>query len=185
LIYALLSNWSGTRRITATLAEGSDGGSKDPANVSVNIQFADGSVGTLVYTTVGHKDCLKERLEVFAAAICAGRFQLPGILRVDCESPRRKQTKVSAALLQHFIQAVRGKTALEITACDGVRATTVRVKALESIRTGHVCRYRCERNQITSRFEGRLIFWLNLPEYKGKPPSLFLGRFPHGFFEEK
>src|SRR5882724_3721026 len=125
-------------RITATLAEASDGASKDPANVSVNISFADSSVGTLLYTTVGHKDLPKERLEVFAAgqAFVLDDFSSLESYGVDLRKSQEKADKGHAQLLQHFIQAVRGETALEITACDGVRATLCALKALESIRTG-------------------------------------------------
>ncbi|MBT8399849.1 MAG: bi-domain-containing oxidoreductase [Rhodothermia bacterium] len=40
-------------------------------NISVSIAFADGSVGTLVYNTVGDKTAPKERLEVFSSGTTA------------------------------------------------------------------------------------------------------------------
>ncbi|MEP6742955.1 MAG: bi-domain-containing oxidoreductase [bacterium] len=126
-------------RIAATMAGVPEGKSKDPANMGASVTFADGSVGILLYTVIGHKDLPKERLEVFAdgKAFTLDDFKTLQAYGVQYKkSPTVQGDKGHAQLLRHFCDAVRGKTTLEITAEDGLRATLCSLKALESIRTG-------------------------------------------------
>lgn len=126
-------------RIAATLAGGLDGKSKEPANLSASITYADGSVGTLIYTVIGHKNLSKERLEVFAGgkAFTLDNFSSLEVYGVQKRKPiASNDDKGHAQLLRHFCDSVRGRTQLEITAKDGLRATLCALKALESVRTG-------------------------------------------------
>ena len=139
-------------RIGATLAEAPDGQSKDPGNVSASIAFADGSVATLVYTVMGHKDLPKERLEVFAGGKA---FTLDDFNSLEVYGmPHRGPVIVPGdkghiQLLNHFCNAVLGKTPLELTAQDGLRATLCTLKALESIRTGTLADVRREKINVS------------------------------------
>jgi prepilin-type processing-associated H-X9-DG protein len=139
-------------RISASLAGALDGQSKDPANLNANIVFADGSVGNLLYTALGHKDLPKERLEVFAGgrAFVMDDFkslETYGIQSTGARSPQGDKGHMQ--LLQNFCQAVLGAAPLEITAQDGLRATLCALKALESIRTGTFADLRGEEPEIS------------------------------------
>jgi predicted dehydrogenase/threonine dehydrogenase-like Zn-dependent dehydrogenase len=126
-------------RIAATMATPPEGKSRDPANLSATLTFIDGSVATLLYTVIGNKNLPKERLEVFAGgkAFTLDDFKSLQAYGVQTtKAPTRSGDKGHAQLLRHFCDAVRGKTKLEITAEDGLRATLCSLKALESIRTG-------------------------------------------------
>jgi predicted dehydrogenase len=126
-------------RIGASQARAPEGQRSDPANVSVCIEFADGSVGTLLYAVVGHTDLPKERLEVFAGGKA---MVLDNYTALELHGFHGRQRRPSPGdkghmqLLQHFFDAVLGETSLEITARDGLRATLCALKALESARTG-------------------------------------------------
>lgn len=126
-------------RIAATMASLPEGKFRDPANLSASLTFTDGSVATLIYTVIGHKDLPKEHLEVFAGgkAFTLDDFKSLQAYGVQTKkAPTAPGDKGHAQLLRHFCEAVRGKTKLEITAEDGLRATLCSLKALESIRTG-------------------------------------------------
>lgn len=140
-------------RIGAAIAGAPDGKSKDPANLSANITFSDGSVGTLIYTAAGHKDLSKERLEIFAGGKA---FTLDDFKFLEAyglqhgKSSRVQVDKGHAQLLHNFCEAVRGKSPLEITAQDGLRATLCALKALESIRTGTFADLRHEEIEVSN-----------------------------------
>jgi predicted dehydrogenase/threonine dehydrogenase-like Zn-dependent dehydrogenase len=126
-------------RIAATMATLPEGKSKDRANLSATLTFTDGSVATLIYTVIGHKDLPKERLEVFAGGKAFTLDDFKSLQAYGVQTKIESTTpgdKGHAQLLRHFCDAVRGKTKLEITAEDGLRATLCALKALESIRTG-------------------------------------------------
>jgi predicted dehydrogenase len=137
LLYHLIG--SEPVRVAASLARVAGKEVKDPANLSASIEFADGSVASLLYTVVGHKGLSKERIEAFAGG---KSFVLDNFDSLECYGvPPRKPAaapgdKGHLQLMQHFCDAVRGKTALSVTAHDGLRATLCALKALESARTG-------------------------------------------------
>jgi predicted dehydrogenase/NADPH:quinone reductase-like Zn-dependent oxidoreductase len=126
-------------RIAASLARTVGKEVKDPANVSVSMEFADGSVASLLYTVVGHKGLSKERIEAFAGG---KSFVLDNFDTLESYGAEARKSisatgdKGHLQVMQHFCDAVRGKTTLEITARDGLRATLCALKALESARTG-------------------------------------------------
>ena len=94
-------------------------------NAAISMRFADGSIGTILYTALGHPDMPKERLEVFAGGQCAvlDDFQSLTLHGPNGGATKGRQDKGVAAALSHFIDAVHGKTALSVTAEDGLRAT--------------------------------------------------------------
>ncbi len=127
-------------RVTATQMRPLAGNQKDDANISINVEFADGSLGNVLYTVVGHTDLSKERIEVFTGG--------KAFVLDDFTSLRAYGTKGSSAswhdpgdkgvssLLRHFCDAALGKKELLVTARDGLRATACAVRALESVSTG-------------------------------------------------
>jgi predicted dehydrogenase len=136
LLYYLIG--SEPVRIAASLARTARE-SKDPANMSATVEFADGSVGTLVYTVVGDKALPKERVEAFGGgkAFVLNNFDSLESYGTGAANPSTASgDKGHFGVMQHFCDAVLGKTSLQITALDGLRATLCAEKALESARTG-------------------------------------------------
>lgn len=104
-------------------------------NLSVQLRFADGSLATVLYTCVGHLDLGKERVEAYRGGGGAAledyrslRFAgWPG----KAARPGRED-KGQYALMENFIGAIRGETALAVTGADGLRATRIALAALRA-----------------------------------------------------
>lgn len=123
-------------RVSA-LAAGGRPASARLEDLCANFEFADGSVASLLYTALGSPLVGKERLEAF----CGGttvvmdnyqRLTVRGIRRIDVKS--RRPDKGHGLELQHFADAVTGKTTPEIDYRDGVLATLCCLKIIESAR---------------------------------------------------
>jgi predicted dehydrogenase len=99
---------------------------------TVTLSFADGSLGTLVYAIGGSADAGKERLEVFSggATFVLDDFRSLAAFGVSMPTFRtRSIEKGQAAQLENFARALRGETALGVTAEDGYWATWCAEKA--------------------------------------------------------
>jgi predicted dehydrogenase/threonine dehydrogenase-like Zn-dependent dehydrogenase len=126
-------------RISATQAQAKMTKSKDSANLSIALEFADGSVGTLIYTVIGNRRMSKERLEAFAGgeAFVMDNFQMLESYGGQRSKPFSSDgDKGHRQLLDRFCNAVAGNMPLDVTAQDGLRATLCSLKALESLHTG-------------------------------------------------
>jgi predicted dehydrogenase len=112
----LLSFWAGALPVRVSAhAIGPEGGSGREDNLVIGLSFADGSVGTVVYSAMGDPSISKERYEVF----CEGQVAVLDNWRA-LEITSRGKTKTSRALkadkghaeeLQAFVEACRGKRA--------------------------------------------------------------------------
>jgi predicted dehydrogenase/threonine dehydrogenase-like Zn-dependent dehydrogenase len=92
----------------------------------VGLEFADGSVGTLVYAAGGAPGAGKERVEVFAggASFVLDDFRTLEVHGLDRSGLRtRTIEKGQAEQLDNFYRALRGEADLGVTAEDGRRAT--------------------------------------------------------------
>jgi predicted dehydrogenase/threonine dehydrogenase-like Zn-dependent dehydrogenase len=104
-------------------------------NLSVILRFQEGSTAVIIYSAVGHSDIAKERIEIFGgnAGIVIDDYRgiefagLPGKNRRSA-----KQDKGMCGMLDNFIQAIRGKAALSVTADHGLRATRLARAAIEA-----------------------------------------------------
>ena len=105
-------------------------------DVSVVVKFADGCVGTLIYTGLGNPAFPKERLEVLAGGGVAVLDDFRSLTLSGLQGRSRKlraQDKGHLGLLAHFVDAVSGEAALTITAEDGLMATLCARAALRSL----------------------------------------------------
>lgn len=108
----LMASWAGSEptRVSAH-AIGSEGGYQRDDNAVVNVDFADGSVGTLIYTAMGDPGSGKERYEVF----CEGTtVVIDDWRRMDISHAGRTRTrralkadKGHAEQLRRFVAACR------------------------------------------------------------------------------
>jgi predicted dehydrogenase/threonine dehydrogenase-like Zn-dependent dehydrogenase len=116
-------------------------GKQDPIgenNITSSFHFADGSIGSLTYCTVGSKTSGGERVEAFAPGL---GLKTESFQRLEIQtglSRSRKHLwpeKGYERLMESFFRAIREGRPPEVTAVDGLRATLGCLKILESART--------------------------------------------------
>ena len=97
-------------------------------NVALTLRFANGDLGTVVYSGQGNPGLEKERLEVFTGGKA---FVLDDFLRLTAHGATAPPTAPAApdkgfrGQLANFFDAVRGTAPLVTTAADGVRVAWV------------------------------------------------------------
>jgi predicted dehydrogenase/threonine dehydrogenase-like Zn-dependent dehydrogenase len=120
-------------------------GKKDPIgenNLVASFRFADGSVGSLTYCTVGSRTSGGERVEIFAQGVGAFTedFKRLGIhAGIRRSRSRLWPEKGYADQLKTFLTGIREGRPPEITVLDGARATLGCLRMLESARTSASC----------------------------------------------
>ncbi|MFQ5812673.1 MAG: Gfo/Idh/MocA family oxidoreductase [Anaerolineae bacterium] len=118
-------------RISAVQAPGT----ADRATIAA--EFANGSVGTLLYTCAGAPGMPKERIEVFGNGHSAviDDFQAVQLGWPDGHWRRRRAVgKGYDEQLATFVQVLRDRASPAVTAFDGLRATACALAALAAIR---------------------------------------------------
>ena len=112
-------------------------------NLVANFKFADGSIGSLTYCTVGSRTSGGERVEVFAKGI-GGAVEDLKRLWIKRSVVTKKSMWWAAkgydAQMASFVAAIRTGAAPEVTVLDGVRATIGSLKILESVRSANSCK---------------------------------------------
>ncbi|MEK9669636.1 MAG: bi-domain-containing oxidoreductase [Gammaproteobacteria bacterium] len=104
----------------------------------INLRFADGSFGMVIYLANGHSGVAKERLEVFAA----GRIlQLENFIRLKGHGfsnvkPRKlwKQDKGQVACATAFIEAVRGAKPAPVPVEELFEVSRISIEVAEMLR---------------------------------------------------
>lgn len=94
-------------------------------DVACTLKFLDGSVATFVYSALGDARAGKERIEVMAGGGLAILEDFKSLV-VSGMPGRSRRLRVAdkghRALLRHFLDAVRGREPLLVSARDGLRA---------------------------------------------------------------
>lgn len=108
-------------------------------NFIVTMKFEDGSIASLVYGDLGNPKFSKERLEIFAGnrTIVINDFKeliIEGINQADVKLP--EVDKGHKSELVEFGRAIQNDTEPLVTAEDGLRATFLCYKIIESLQTG-------------------------------------------------
>lgn len=110
-------------------------------NVAGSLRFADGSIASLTYCTVGSRTSAGERVEAYAAGLGAASENFKH-LSVRTTMPRIRRhwwpDKGYAAQLESFLEGIRHGRTPEVTVRDGARATVVALAMLESAREGRL-----------------------------------------------
>jgi len=116
-------------------------GKTDPVgenNLVASFRFADGSIGTLNYSTIGSKKAQGERVEVFAKGITSLVQDFKRFKSVS-NFKHTKSTlwahKGYEAQLDSFFRSISRGESPDITVRDGARATLVCVEMLKSAQT--------------------------------------------------
>ena len=113
-------------------------------NISVVVSYANGSVGTLTYSTLGDKRAPKERLEALAGGTLAvlddfRRLKISGRQKT-IRKRSANQDKGQLEMLRQTIDAFRGVRATPIVYDELVDVMKVVFLAQDSVRTGEVQR---------------------------------------------
>ena len=107
-------------------------------NMAATFNFADGSVGTLSYSTLGAARAAGERVEVFAKGV-TGVVENFNKLKIISSSTRNYSTfwahKGYKAQLQSFVQSIVNSESPLVTVRDGTRATASCIQMLHSAET--------------------------------------------------
>jgi polar amino acid transport system substrate-binding protein len=108
-------------------------------SVAATLTFADGSIGTILYTAVGDPSFPKERLEVFAADRVAVLDDFRA-LTLSVAGKRRRRRALSRdkghrALLAAFIAAARGEGPLPMSLGEIANVTAATFAIEEALRT--------------------------------------------------
>lgn len=116
---------------------------KDPENlqdnVSINLVFENGSVGTIGYFANGSKALAKEYVEVFQGGKSATLRDFKELSLYSSREKREKvlnQNKGQADMVAEFIKAARGVIEPPIPYAEIYLSTLVTFKILESLRSG-------------------------------------------------
>ncbi len=109
-------------------------------NVSITTRFADGSVGTLIYTSMGDARLEKEVLEVFSEGKVAllDDYRALRLLGGGSEkkSKSANQDKGFDREIREFLEAVHSGDVMPIPFEESVGTTRITLAALESLRSG-------------------------------------------------
>jgi predicted dehydrogenase/threonine dehydrogenase-like Zn-dependent dehydrogenase len=108
-------------------------------NLIVTMKFADDSIASLIYGDLGNPKFPKERLEIFAGNITIviddfKELKVEGINQPDANLP--EIDKGYKTELIEFIKAIQNNTKPLVTAEDGLRATFLCHKIVESLQIG-------------------------------------------------
>jgi predicted dehydrogenase/threonine dehydrogenase-like Zn-dependent dehydrogenase len=111
-------------------------------NLVASFRFANGSIGSLTYTTVGSRTSAGERVEVFAQGAGAWTENFKTV--VVQKGVRRKRRKIwgdkgYAAQLSGFFDDIRQGRTPPVTVLDGARATVGCLRMLDSARESKPC----------------------------------------------
>ena len=111
----------------------------DRHNIAASMKFADGSIGTLVYTVVGSDSSGGEFVEAFAPGIgvAAEDFKRLAVKK----QARRQQSRWFAqkgytAQLECFVRSLRDGKPTDVTVRDGTRATLGCLLMMQSAQSG-------------------------------------------------
>lgn len=106
-------------------------------NVAATFRFADDSIATLTYCTVGQKSGGGERLEAYATGISTMSEDFTRLTIAGAIPPSRRMMfadKGYTEQMASFVNAVRGGAAHPVAVRDGARATIGCLRLLESAR---------------------------------------------------
>jgi len=110
-------------------------------NFVVQVRYANGSIGTLTYTDLGHPRFPRERVQVFAggAVLTLDDFARLEVLTSRRKLFRRPRGKGHAEALDAFIRACRGEPVPELAGLEAAEAAFgCCLAAMESLCTGRV-----------------------------------------------
>lgn len=145
-----LCNWfinAEPKRIYAEMISANNNSIVNNNNITSTITYEDGSLASVVYTTIGNASYPKERIEIFVdgGIICINDFRESVIVGLDTAGQKLKNIeKGQFALLNTFVKNLKNEqnNGDVPTVKDGVHATVLSLKVLDALRTGKTQSFR-------------------------------------------
>ena len=115
----------------------------DANNVISTIRYEDGSVASVIYTTIGNESFPKERIEIFVdgGVIAIDDFEELIVTGLDGKSEKLKRIeKGQFELINEYGKLLKGESRnIDLPSVeDGVKATVCSLKVLDALKTGKV-----------------------------------------------
>jgi predicted dehydrogenase len=115
----------------------------DANNVISTIRYEDGSVASIIYTTIGNESYPKERIEIFVdhGVIAIADFKELIVTGLDGKSEKLKRIeKGQFELINEYGKLLKGESRnTDLPSVeDGVKATVCSLKVLDALKTGKV-----------------------------------------------
>jgi predicted dehydrogenase/threonine dehydrogenase-like Zn-dependent dehydrogenase len=111
-------------------------------NMSATFRFADGSIASMTYCTVGSKASAGERVECFAPGFGVTSDSFRSIEVYESSTKRQKSffaDKGYENQMKSFLKSIQEGSEHPVGVLDGMRATLCCLKMLESARIGEPC----------------------------------------------
>jgi len=130
-------------RIYAEMISSNDESIVDTNNIISTIRYEDGSVASVIYTTIGNEAFPKERIEIFVdkGAIAIDDFKNLSVSGLGSKGEKLKRIeKGQFDLIYEYGIFLKGesKNADLPSVVDGVKATICSLKVLDALKTGNV-----------------------------------------------
>jgi predicted dehydrogenase/threonine dehydrogenase-like Zn-dependent dehydrogenase len=115
----------------------------DANNVISTIRYEDGSVASIIYTTIGNESYPKERIEIFvdSGVIAIADFKELIVTGLDGKGEKLKRIeKGQFELINEYGKLLKGESRnIDLPSVeDGVKATICSLKVLDALKTGKV-----------------------------------------------
>jgi len=115
----------------------------DANNVISTIRYEDGSVASVVYTTIGNKSFPKERIEIFVDGGVIAIDEFKELIVTGLEGKGEKLKRIEKGqfeLINEYGKLLKGKSRnIDLSSVeDGVKATVCSLKVLDALKTGKV-----------------------------------------------
>jgi predicted dehydrogenase len=130
-------------QIYAEMISSNDESIVDANNVISTIRYEDGSVASIIYTTIGNESFPKERIEIFVdhGVIAIADFKELVVTGLDGKSEKLKRVeKGQFELINEYGKLLKGESRnIDLPSVeDGVKATICSLKVLDALKTGKV-----------------------------------------------
>ena len=131
------------KRIYAEMISAGNAGVVDANNIVCTLNYADGSVASLTYTTIGNSGFPKERIEVFMDGGATAIDDFRELIVTGLNAKGMKLPKIEKGqfeMLQEYSKLLTGQSKSRDlpNVIDGIRATVCSLKALDALKTGQV-----------------------------------------------
>ena len=115
----------------------------DANNVISTIRYEDGSVASIIYTTIGNGSYSKERIEIFVdgGVITIDEFKELTVVGLEGKSEKLKRIeKGQFELIKEYGKLVKDERRnIDLpSVVDGIEATICSLKVLDALKTGKV-----------------------------------------------
>ena len=130
-------------RIYAEMISSNDESIVDVNNVISTIRYEDGSMASVIYTTIGNESFPKERIEIFVdkGAIVLDDFKELSVIGLGGKGEKLKRIeKGQFDLIDEYGRFLKGESKnMDLpSVVDGIKATICSLKVLDALKTGNV-----------------------------------------------